>query len=383
MDKFELMERIEKGEDIHTEFKREVDRENLAKAIISFANTDGGQIIIGVADSGEIVGVDDTDEVMRRVDDVAFNRCEPPITVVQETVDAEGEGVVIVNVPKGDQRPYRTRSGLYYIRSTNRRRQATRQELLRLFQATESIYYDETEIFRASISDLELDHFEKFFRDYLGMEITDESIYTYMKNLKVISSREKPTLTGLLFFGRHPQFFLPHARVITAYIEGDDLSLPPKDKKEMDGRVPEILENVMVFLKLHLKEEHRIRGMEPELYPEIPEEALREALVNAIAHRDYTISAPIRILIFKDRVEFHTPGVLPNTVTIESMKIGGSHVLRNPTIYNFLAKMGLVTDIGSGVRRIITLIKETVERDVDLKVEGNEFLLTIPRRGER
>ncbi len=381
MDRHELIKRIEKKENIHTEFKRTINREDLAKAITCFANTDGGQIVIGVENNGNIAGVEDTDSLMRKVDDISFNRCEPPVTVIQETVDIDEKTVVIINVPKGDQRPYRTGSGLYYIRSSNRCRQASRQELLRLFQAAESLYFDETEVFRTSVSDLDQDSFERFFRDFLNMKITTENIHTYMKNLKVISSGDKPTLSGILFFGIQPQVFFPTTKVIAAYIKGNDISIPPTDKKEIKGKIPEILENTLQFLRLHLREEHKIRGMESELYPEIPIEALREALVNAVAHRDYTISAPIRIFIFTNRVEFHTPGNLPNSVTIESMKIGGSHVLRNPTLYNFLAKMGLVTDIGSGVKRIITLVRETVEKDVELKLQGNEFLLTIPRRG--
>jgi ATP-dependent DNA helicase RecG len=130
MDRHELIKRIEKKEDIHTEFKRTINREDLTKAITCFANTDGGQIVIGVEDNGNIAGVEDTDSLMRQVDDISFNRCEPPVTVIQETVDIDEKTVVIINVPKGDQRPYRTGSGLYYIRSSNRCRQASRQELL-------------------------------------------------------------------------------------------------------------------------------------------------------------------------------------------------------------------------------------------------------------
>jgi ATP-dependent DNA helicase RecG len=135
----------------------------------------------------------------------------------------------------------------------------------------------------------------------------------------------------------------------------------------------------MRFLKIYVKEKHIIKGIESEKFPEIEDFVLREALVNALAHRDYTISAPVRILIFKDRIEFHTPGKLPNTVTIESIKIGGAHVLRNPTMYNLLDKMGLVTDLGSGVRRIIESVNRTIGEKVGLEVTESEFILTIPR----
>lgn len=167
--------------------------------------------------------------------------------------------------------------------------------------------------------------------------------------------------------------------MVGAYIQGADISTPPLDKKEISGRIPQIIEDTMRFLKIYVKEEHRIKGLEPEAYPEIPDVALREAIVNAVAHRDYTISAPIRVFVFNDRIEFHTPGKLPNTVTIDSMKVGGAHVLRNPTIYNLLLKMGLVTDIGSGVKRIIEVIRKNLNKEVDLFETENEFVLTIPR----
>src|SRR3989338_4864473 len=119
MNEFELRERIARGEGFHLDFKEEMEDNNeFAKSVVCLANTDGGQIIIGVSDGGVIKGVLNVDKLMLGIDDIAFNRCEPPITVVQETLVVEGKTVVIVNVPKGAQRPYRTKSGQYYILSS-------------------------------------------------------------------------------------------------------------------------------------------------------------------------------------------------------------------------------------------------------------------------
>ncbi|MBE0479198.1 putative DNA binding domain-containing protein [Candidatus Aerophobetes bacterium] len=381
MNELELKERILKGEDLHTEFKESFSKnEDIAKSIICFANTDGGQLLVGVSDTGEIVGVKNIDELLRRIDDVSYNRCEPPITIVQETLSIENRTVLIIHVPKGDQRPYRTASGLYYIRSANRHRQASREELLRLFQATESIYYDEIEILRASLKDVDMDYAKKFLETYFNLKAEGKHLIRYLTNIKAVSNNEKPTRAGILFFGENPQYYIPNGRISAAYIEGDDISTSPADKKNFEGRVSNILEDCMRFLKVYVKERHIIKGLEPENYPEIEDFVLREALVNTVAHRDYTISAPARLLIFSNRIEFHTPGKLPNTVTIENMKIGGAHVLRNPTIYNLLGKMGLVTDIGSGIKRIIESVKKTTGKNVKLKVIHSEFVLTIPRK---
>lgn len=379
MDKIELQERILESENLHTEFKESLpDNETLAKCIVCFANTDGGQLIIGVNSSGEIVGVKEVDEALRKIDDVAFNRCEPPISILPETVDV-GEIVLVISIPKGEQRPYRTKSGIYYIRSGNRCRQASWQEVRRLYQTSESIYYDETPISAASLGSLDMDYFRYFLDRYLNISPEEKLIENYLENLKIITPKKKPTLAGILFFAENPQRFIPYAKIIAAYIPGLDISIPPADRKDMTGKIPDLIEDSSKFLKLYLKEKHHIEGFKPELYPEIPEIVLREGIVNAIAHRDYTINASIRLFIFENRVEIRTPGKLPNTVTIESMKIAGSHVLRNPTLYNLLYKIGMVTDIGSGVYRMVKIMKERLNREIELHVTETEFIVSIPR----
>jgi ATP-dependent DNA helicase RecG len=380
MNESQLKDRIKKGEDFHTEFKEILpDKNKMIKEIVAFANTDGGQLIFGVTDAGEIQGIENVDESMRIIDDLAYQQSEPPVTVVQETVKIGNKTVLIANIPKGTQRPYKTSSGQYYIRSSNRSRQASREELLRLFQAGESMYYDETTIHRANFKDIDLDSFGEFLQNYMDIKANESELRNYLKNLHLIDENNKPTAAGILFFGRKPQFFFQTSRVICAYIKGKDLAIPPFDKKDITGRIPDILENTLKFLNLYLREEHVINGFEPEIRREISPAVLREAVVNAISHRDYTLGGPIRIIIYEDRLEIRTPGKLPNSVTIDSMKIGGSHILRNPTIYNLLYKMGMVTDMGSGVRRIIALVHAHTQKEVLFQETDNEFILTIPK----
>jgi ATP-dependent DNA helicase RecG len=378
MDRLELKERIQKWENLHTEFKERLPKnEDIAKSVVCFANTDGGQLIIGVKESGDIAGIEDSDEAVRRIDDVAFNRCEPPISILSETIDVDGKTVLIASIPKGEQRPYRTKSGLYYVRSGNRCRQASWQEVRRLYQTSENIYYDEIPVSKASLDDLDLDYFRSFLKKHLDISPEESVIQNYLKNLRIITDDKKPTFSGMLFFGRNSQAFIPSAKIIAAYIPGKDISVPPADKKDLNGKIQDILEDSLRFLKLYTKEEHRIKGFESELYPEIPIEVLREGIVNAVAHRDYTIDASIRLFVFEDRIEIRTPGKLPNTVTIGSMR-AGCHVLRNPTIYNLLYKIGMVTDTGSGVYRMLKTMKK-LNKEIELSLTENEFILSISR----
>ncbi|MCL6449774.1 MAG: putative DNA binding domain-containing protein [Acetobacteraceae bacterium] len=384
----ELRARIAKWEDLHTEFKEWLPhKDDVAASLVAFANTDGGQLVIGVTKERLIKGVDDADAVARLVDDVATNNCEPPITVIQEVLwpDNHGPGaettltarpVLVVNIPKGDQRPYRTNRGVFYIRTTSGRRSASREELLRLFQATESLYYDETPLHRLSLSDFDFDSLDRYL-EATGQRQLHGDPERLLTNWGLYRNGH-PTIAGLVLFGREPQRHLPFAQINAARFPGRDSSLEPSDRKDLTGRLLDVIDQAERFLDLHLRVPHEIRGFEPEPKPELPKEALREAIVNAVAHRDYTIHGPVRLFVFDDRVEVHTPGKPPNTVDEGAMR-AGTHVVRNPRIYARLSDAGLVTRAGTGIPRIIRLVKQATGRDIEINVREFEVLLTIPR----
>ncbi len=381
MNELELLERIQRGENLHTEFKREdAQSDDIAASLVAFANTDGGQLIFGVTDDGQIVGVPDPDRLMQRVDQIAYQNCEPPITVLQETVRTGRGTVVVVHIPKGDQRPYRTNRGDFFIRTSSGRRRASRQELLRLFQSVESLYYDETLVLRADLADLDLDHFKRFFaRAYPDQALSEENLLPVLQNMKLVGQHQHrwvPTVASLLCFGKDPQRFLPGAEIRAARLPGTTLAAEPGDAKSIGGNLFDMLEDAMRFLHIHLPVVHRIRGLEPERHPMIPDEALRELLVNALVHRDYTITAPVRVLLFDDRLEIRTPGQLPNTVTVEAILLGAAHVLRNPTIYLMFYRAGLVTHLGSGVLRAKQALERSGKR-LQMQQSETEFISTI------
>jgi ATP-dependent DNA helicase RecG len=378
----ELHERIARWENLHTEFKEgPVHPDDLAASLVAFANTDGGQLIFGVANNRLMVGVEDSDRLTRDVDNVAVNNCEPPITVIQEVLypgtSPHDRPVVVVNIPKGDMRPYRTNRGVYYIRTTSGRRQASREELLRLFQATESLYYDETPLPRLSLTDLDLDALDRYL-EATGQEELKGNRERLLMNWGLLSGGH-PTIAGIVLFGREPQRHLPFAQINAARFPGTESSMEPSDRKDLTGRLLDVIDQAERFLYLHLRIPHVIQGFEPEPRPELPREALREAIVNAVAHRDYTVRGPVRLFIFDDRLEVHTPGRPPNTVDEEAMR-AGVHIVRNPRIYSRLSDAGMVTRAGTGVRRIIRLVREATGKDIGLKIRAFEVLLTIPRK---
>ena len=276
MDWSELQPRISGWEDLHTEFKEwPVHPDQLAAALVAFANSDGGELILGVAEGQRVVGVENSDAVMQKVDQVAYHNCEPPLTVLQETVQAPtGHTLVVVHVPKGDRRPYRTRRGVYYVRTTSGRRQASYQELLRLFQTTESLFYDETLVSQAAVEDLDAREFEWFLRQVYqrALQEFDVGYERLLVNWKLAKEQEgvTPTIAGVLLFGRLPQHFLPYAYITAARIPGADLSAVPVDTEHIEGTLRQLLEDAVRFLRAHLFTPHRIQGFEPESHPEIP-----------------------------------------------------------------------------------------------------------------
>lgn len=378
MDGLELRRLISAGETLHVDFKERFStHRELAKDLVCFANTDGGTVLFGVADDRSIVGVEDVDRLAVQIDEVAYEHCEPPVTAVTEAVELDGNSVVAVRVPKGDARPYRTKTGQYYVRTAARCRAASREELLRLFQATESLYYDETSLYRTSLADLDLGAVERFLSEAGLQDLAEPDLRRLLRNWRLFDG-EHLTLAGLVLFGVKPQRELPYTGIVAARFPGADSGADPADRVDIGGRLLDVIAQAAAFLRLHLRTAHEIRGFEPERRPELPEEVLREAVVNAVVHRDYTVRGPVRLFVFDDRVEVHSPGTTPNSVDAEAMR-AGVHVVRNPHIYSRLSDAGLVTRAGTGVRRMNRLLIEATGQEIGLAVRDFEVLVTVPR----
>ena len=382
-----LQDRIARGEGLHTEFKAwPIRPDDLAATIVAFANSDGGQLLLGVSDDGRLEGLQrsELDQALQFVDNVSFNNCEPPVTVLQETTALDDRVIVAVNIPKGDARPCRTNRGVHYIRTSSGRRQASREELLRLLQASGSHFHDESPVMASSLADID----RQALHDMLAAiaqtgvpvpGIPEDRLLSNWGLTRNVGGEERPTVAGMLLLGQSPQRFLPHAYVSALRIADTDIATPPNDQRRIEGRLFDVLQDCLRFLDFNLFRRHEIRGIESEVVLEFPMEVQREVLVNALAHRDYTVSGPIRLIVFEDRVEVRTPGRLPNSVRTEQLGTG-VHVLRNPTLYNLLFKRGLGTDAGSGIPRMIQLLREHNGNEPSFKMVGNEFVVTLTRQ---
>jgi ATP-dependent DNA helicase RecG len=298
-------------------------------------------------------------------------------------VEYAGQTLLKISVPRGLDRPYHTQRGQCFVRTNAGKRLASREEMRRMYLAVRAFYYDEVAVMDTNLDDVDVQTFDDFLSlayGYPADEIrTVAERARLLRNLKAMRGDEL-TVAGLLFFGRRPQDYLPTARVDFARFAGTSAGETILDRKELTGRLPQQLEGIEEVLRLHLRNAGVIRGFEPEARYEMPLEMPREALINALVHRDYSLAAPIRVLMFDDRLEVHSPGRLPNGVTVDNIR-AGIHVERNPIILSLMAKLGLMTRLGTGILRILRLAGEAGLPEPGLVESESEFVVTLYRPG--
>ena len=378
----EIAQVVQNGETMYAEFKSAAARpDSLAMAFISFLNAEGGVLWLGIEDDGTVSGVTDVDAARQRIDQVLGNNVTPRAAAFVEQVDVGGKQVLKITLPRGLDRPYYTQRGQCYVRQNSGKRLASREEIRRMYMAVRAFYYDETTLSETGLADVDLPVLNAFLRAAYGLaeesERPDEELARLLRNLKCMAGDEL-TVAGALLFGRRPQRMLPTARVEFAHFAGTKAGETILDRKTVDGRLPQQLEQAESWLRLHLLNAGVIRGFEPEAQLELPLEMLREALTNALVHRDYSLSSPVRVFLFEDRLEIRSPGPLPNGVTVENAR-AGIHVERNPIILSLMSKLGLMTRLGTGIVPIFRLAAEKGLPEPELDERDAEFVVILYR----
>lgn len=382
MDIIELNSLISVGENYYVEFKNvNVSSSELASEIVAFANFEGGAILLGVEDNGVISGIK-TGNTEEYIMNICRNNVIPNIIPKYEEVGTEQGVVAVLSIPKGLSKPY-SANGRYYIRVGTTKRVATREELMRLFQESGMVHFDISPVLRTGIKDLDLDIVRNYFLRYNSFDLdeeTQESKVNILLNADFLTKYEGKvlcTVGGLLIFGKNIGKYLPQAGITFAHFNGVEITADLIDKKSILDTLPEQVEKVMSILEVNILKPSTIVGAKREERERYPRIVLREALVNAVVHRNYQIAGSlIRIFMFDDRIEFRSPGRLPNTVTIEKMKIGVSYA-RNPFIVKYMENLRYIDQLGRGIPMIIREMKKAGAKEPDLRLEGEEFVLVL------
>lgn len=384
METLELIERISNGEDSFTQFKREsIPAKDLAKEFVSFLNAEGGILIFGVDDSGEIKGLsfDEIEKLGQLIGNSAEQNVKPPFHPIVENIAIGESKLVIVHIPKGVSKPYATSSGDYYIKSSSDKKKISQEELRRLFAESKRLYADEEIVHGSDITDLDTSLFYRF------LEKDNVSVYEELRSGKLqlsqvlenleLSRENQLTLAGNLIFGIKPQKFSKSFYIDCCYFDGNDISVDKYiSKKTIDGNLLTMFNNSLDFLKSNLISFQDGVDFNSSSTLEIDERVLTELIVNALVHRDYYIQSSIKIFIFHDRVEIISPGKLTNSLTVEKIKNGIS-IHRNPILNSICKNILPYSGYGSGIKRAISINENIVfENDI----EKEQFICIIPRQ---
>ncbi len=388
MTKTELLELIANGENPGVEFKRDDLRpEQLAKEVVALANFQGGRILLGVDDDGTVTGVQRAD-LERWVKDTVFGRTvHPMILPFYEEVQCDGRNrVAVITISQGATKPYVVRSHGRedtYIRVGSTSQLATREQQARLFAIGGLLHAEKLPVSGSSLTDLSRERLTDYLTKIIGDTDlpADESEWgerLCRLGFMTLGQDGLPlcTIAGLVLFGYSPRRLLPQTGIRWIVFEGMDKSYRALDDRLIDGpllplRIKSssgssvvaeqgLLEALVSAMRPFVSEEadevdESLRRERRWFYPV---EALREGVVNALAHRDWTRYEEIEVTRYADRLEILSPGALHNTMTIENM-VAGQGSPRNPLIVGVLRDYGYVDARGMGVRnKIIPLLLE-------------------------
>ena len=373
------------GETTTIQFKEQfTGQKEIAKEMVAFANTLGGQIFFGIKDkTGELIGLsyDEIQTISRELGNAANEQVRPTIYINTEVVRADGKHFLVCAVAQGKNKPYKNLNGEIWIKQgADKRRITENSEILALFQDSGHYQADAIGVKDTTFDDLDRyalnDYLKKVYA--LNLDILAGNAEQLLKNIHVLTQGGIPTLAGYLFFGKHPEYYCPTFMVKAVSFFGNELAgTQYRDTKEIVGNMPQLYEKSMAFLKSNL---HNIQEKGASFNTlgklEIAEEVLEEVLQNALVHRDLLRSAPIRIFIFDNRVEIISPGALAGGLTEQDIRTGKTFQ-RNPFMATFATNALHYRGIGSGIVRILA---EYPEIEIANDVNGKEFKVIILRK---
>lgn len=342
---------IQEREGTTLEFKESLSS-SFARELVAMANTIGGRILLGVRDDGTIVGVRDSNELRARIQDIARN-CDPPVKIVVEPLG----NVLVVHVRESDAKPVQCSDGFFWRQGAVTQK-LSRDEIRDFFRAEGAIRFDLAPCPRF-----------RYPQDF------DRAKYRHWLQLSGISGRPRTEdvlvnieaaeraggkllfrNAGVLFFAKNVRHFFPQAYITCLLAKGTD-KVHVLDRKDFDGGIVSDIEEALRFIERNTRTAYRIERLRRENVPEYPVKALREAITNAVMHRDWFIEgANVFVEIYSDRIAVISPGGLPKGMTLTDL--GTKSVRRNPLIADLLHRIDFIEKAGTGVRRILDEARE-------------------------
>lgn len=375
----DLYKNLSNGEDSKNQFKRNITNpDQLAAEIVAFSNSSGGIIYIGVDDNGSISGLsmEDIRRLNGLISNVASQHVHPPINPSTRNFSSDDGKVLVLSIPEGISKPYTDNQGAIWVKSgADKRKVTAREEMQRMFQISNYIHADELPVNGLTVSDIDLSYFESFFANFYGEPLEEQQIPLpqLLQNMNLAKNRTL-NLTGTLLFSRQARYRLPMFIIKAVHYPGHDIDTEQYiDNRDFSGLLEEIFDNTMSFIMGNIPYHQDGQNVNSLAKPIVEKTVWEELLANALLHRDYFISSPIRVFMFEDRVEIISPGSLPNSLTIENIKAGNS-ISRNPILATYGTKILPYRGLDTGIRRTLKL-HSSIEFKND--VEGNQFVVTV------
>ena len=383
METTELIEIIGRDEDSKNQFKSNVTNEiSLGQEMIAFSNSGGGVIYIGVSDDGTFAELTKRDmwRLNQLVSNAASQQVKPPINPQTENIATPNGLVMRIAVPNGVSKPYMDNNGAIWVKTAGNKKKATsREEIQRLYQSVGLIHGDEVPVPGLNIADLDREYFKTFFERNFGEPLDDQKLpplSVLLKNMNLMKN-DIFNVSGALLFAENPSLRLPVFIVKAITFPGREIHETNYiDSQDITGKIADVFQQSIGFVLGNIRHIQGEQGVNAPGKPEIPRISLEELIANALIHRDYFVSAPVKIFVFTDRVEIISPGHLPNNLTIENIKMGNSNI-RNPILASYATKILPYRGIGSG---IIRALKEYPGIDFVDDHDGNRFIVTIWRK---
>ncbi len=351
----------------------------LAETLAALANAHGGHVLMGVTAAGKVVGVAQPDEARAAVQAAGLLSTPPLILPLPQTVVLDGKAICLVEVPPGLPHVY-SLDGRYLTRAGDRNRLLSSTELTALLLARGEAGFESRAAPGATLDDLDPARVSAYL-ETLGQPAGDMQRLLLARGcLAQTADGLVPSYAGILLFGRQPQQFLRHAEIILVRYAGPTMS-DEFLRHDAGGVLPDQIRQAEAFVSANMRRGMRIKGLTREETTEYPLPVVREAIVNAVAHRDYAIRGEgIRVLIFSDRLEVYSPGRLPGHVTLDNLMT--ERFSRNEAIVQVLSDLGFVERLGYGIDRMVAAMQEAGLPEPVFEETAAGFRVTLRGRGD-
>jgi ATP-dependent DNA helicase RecG len=329
----------------------------LAEALVAFANAGGGTLLVGVNPrTGRPQGLGDPERALDRALEAALSADPPLILPLPRLVDIGDRTVLVVSVPPGLPHVYSFK-GRYLVRDGTRNRALGPRQLRRLMMERGATRFESSVPDGAQMDDLNASRVDHYLAAASAMPASNaEEVLLQRGCLAPTDAGARPTYAGLLLFGREPQRWVRSSEILVARYAG--ISMGDRFiKEEIRGALPEQIRQAEAFVADNVRRGVRLSGLERIEETQYPLDAVREAIVNAVAHRDYQIRGDeIRIFLFRDRIEIYSPGRLPGHVTLDNL--ARERFSRNEVVVQVLSDMGFIERLGYGIDRMMRLMAD-------------------------